>query len=99
MLTANGILVVASPYTWRPEYTPLENWIGGFQKVDFKYDHNKCKLFPEIKNFIKMKIMDKFQYKHKLDPTQGRREPLHRGRPEGDSDARSPSFARVKGSP
>lgn len=41
MLTANGILVVASPYTWRPEYTPLENWIGGFQKVDFKYDHNK----------------------------------------------------------
>ena len=41
MLTANGILVVASPYTWRPEYTPLENWIGGFQKVGFKYDHNK----------------------------------------------------------
>ena len=34
MLTPDGILVVASPYTWRPEYTPLENWIGGFQKVE-----------------------------------------------------------------
>ena len=42
MLTANGILVVASPYTWRQEYTPLENWIGGFQKVDFKYEHKQA---------------------------------------------------------
>ena len=37
MLSSDGILVVASPYTWRPEYTPLENWIGGFQKVDLKF--------------------------------------------------------------
>ena len=66
MLTANGILVVASPYTWRPEYTPLENWIGGFQKVDFKYDHNKPKPIPGIKNCLKIKVMHKFQYKHSL---------------------------------
>ena len=61
MLTANGILVVASPYTWRPEYTPLENWIGGFQKVHFRYDYNKCKLIPGIKNCFKIQIMHKFK--------------------------------------
>ena len=33
MLRQGGVLVVASPYTWRPEYTPMDKWIGGFQKV------------------------------------------------------------------
>ena len=32
MLSDDGILVVASPYTWKPEHTKPEHWIGGCQK-------------------------------------------------------------------
>lgn len=28
----NGLLVIASPYTWLQEHTPRKNWIGGFKK-------------------------------------------------------------------
>ncbi len=28
----NGFLVLLSPYTWLEEYTPKENWLGGFLK-------------------------------------------------------------------
>jgi putative 4-mercaptohistidine N1-methyltranferase len=31
-LNAGGILLVASPYTWLPEHTKRESWIGGFKK-------------------------------------------------------------------
>jgi len=24
-----GFLIICSPYTWLPEYTPKDNWIGG----------------------------------------------------------------------
>ncbi len=27
-----GLLVIASPYTWLEEYTPKEEWVGGFQQ-------------------------------------------------------------------
>ena len=27
-----GLLLIASPYTWLPEYTPRDAWIGGFKK-------------------------------------------------------------------
>jgi len=30
-LSENGILVLLSPYTWLEEYTPKQNWIGGYQ--------------------------------------------------------------------
>lgn len=30
----NGLLVILSPYTWLEEYTPKENWLGGFVKND-----------------------------------------------------------------
>ena len=30
-LVPGGYLVLFSPYTWLPEYTPKENWIGGIQ--------------------------------------------------------------------
>ena len=33
MLREGGLIVVASPYTWRPEYTAVEEWLGGFLKV------------------------------------------------------------------
>ena len=32
-IVAGGFLVLLSPYTWLPEYTPKEAWIGG-KKVD-----------------------------------------------------------------
>ncbi|MGS2744109.1 5-histidylcysteine sulfoxide synthase [Halomonas sp. LS-001] len=31
-INAGGILMIASPYTWLEEYTPKEEWIGGFKK-------------------------------------------------------------------
>ena len=31
-LNPNGILLIASPYTWLCEYTPKENWLGGYTK-------------------------------------------------------------------
>jgi putative 4-mercaptohistidine N1-methyltranferase len=31
-INAGGILLIASPYTWLEEYTPKEEWIGGFKK-------------------------------------------------------------------
>lgn len=31
-LNSGGVLVLTSPYTWIEEYTPKENWIGGFKK-------------------------------------------------------------------
>ena len=30
-LSENGILVLLSPYTWLEEYTPKQNWIGGYK--------------------------------------------------------------------
>ena len=29
-----GLLVIASPYTWLEEYTPREQWLGGFETDD-----------------------------------------------------------------
>lgn len=31
-LNPGGILLIASPYTWLPEHTKREEWIGGFKK-------------------------------------------------------------------
>jgi 5-histidylcysteine sulfoxide synthase/putative 4-mercaptohistidine N1-methyltranferase len=31
-LGAGGILVLASPYTWLPEFTAREKWLGGYRK-------------------------------------------------------------------
>ena len=30
----NGLLVLLSPYTWLEDYTPKENWLGGYMKND-----------------------------------------------------------------
>jgi len=29
MVAPGGLLVVASPYTWLPEYSPISSWVGG----------------------------------------------------------------------
>ena len=32
MLTEGGLLIIASPYTWKQEHTNIEHWIGGYLK-------------------------------------------------------------------
>lgn len=32
LVKPGGQLVIASPYTWLPEFTPPENWLGGFYR-------------------------------------------------------------------
>ena len=32
MLTDTGLLVISSPYTWKPEHTEPDNWIGGLER-------------------------------------------------------------------
>ncbi|WP_298450850.1 putative 4-mercaptohistidine N1-methyltransferase [uncultured Marinobacter sp.] len=33
----DGLLLIASPYTWLEEHTPKEKWVGGFQKDGENY--------------------------------------------------------------
>jgi len=33
-LNRGGLLVLSSPYTWREEFTPKDNWLGGFKYGD-----------------------------------------------------------------
>jgi len=32
LVRAGGQVILASPYTWLAEYTPQENWLGGFER-------------------------------------------------------------------
>ena len=32
LINHGGQLIITSPYTWLAEYTPKENWLGGFEK-------------------------------------------------------------------
>ena len=51
MLADNGLFIIASPYTWKPEHTKVENWIGGVLKEDkemFTVDGLKELLSPEL---------------------------------------------------
>ncbi len=34
LLNSGGQLIFTSPYTWMTEYTPRENWLGGFERED-----------------------------------------------------------------
>ena len=52
MLSENGLLIVSSPYTWKPEHTDIEKWIGGFSKdgeQKFTEDGLQGLLGPELK--------------------------------------------------
>ena len=31
LLNENALLVIASPYTWLDEYTPVDRWLGGYE--------------------------------------------------------------------
>jgi 5-histidylcysteine sulfoxide synthase len=51
MLRTGGLLIVSSPYTWRPEHTAVENWVGGYLKDGENYftiDGLKEALLPDL---------------------------------------------------
>ena len=59
MLSKTGILVISSPYTWKPEHTDLEKWIGGFVEKEekiYSQDGLEKLLGPEMKLFESQKI-------------------------------------------
>eukprot|EP00005_Dracoamoeba_jomungandri_P013319 CAMPEP_0174270650 /NCGR_PEP_ID=MMETSP0439-20130205/45202_1 /TAXON_ID=0 /ORGANISM="Stereomyxa ramosa, Strain Chinc5" /LENGTH=1467 /DNA_ID=CAMNT_0015360111 /DNA_START=1 /DNA_END=4405 /DNA_ORIENTATION=- len=32
LISEHGVLVISSPYTWLPEFTPRSEWVGGFKR-------------------------------------------------------------------
>lgn len=51
-LNPEGLLVLTSPYTWLPEFTPREEWLGGFSaagKDVFTLDGMKKVLAPNFR--------------------------------------------------
>jgi len=32
MIRSGGLLMLSSPYTWQEDYTPKQNWLGGFRE-------------------------------------------------------------------
>jgi len=53
----NGLLVLLSPYTWLEEYTPKENWLGGYIK-DNKEVSTLDTLKSELKDFELLETID-----------------------------------------
>ena len=59
MLSKTGILVISSPYTWKPEHTDPEKWIGGFVNNEenvYTQDGLEKLLGPEMKLLETQKI-------------------------------------------
>jgi len=51
MLREGGLLIIASPYTWKPEHTQVEKWLGGYLKDAENYftvDGLKEALMPDL---------------------------------------------------
>lgn len=51
MLSPGGLLIISSPYTWKPEHTAAEKYIGGFKKDGedrFTVDGLREMLSPEL---------------------------------------------------
>jgi|SRR5665213_321276 len=47
VLKPGGQLIITSPYTWLPEYTPRENWLGGFAR-----DGHQVHTFAALKEIL-----------------------------------------------
>ncbi len=54
----DGLLVILSPYTWLEDYTPKENWLGGFLK-----DNKEV----ETLDTLKENLQDKFELLETID--------------------------------
>eukprot|EP00090_Calanus_glacialis_P047225 TRINITY_DN9685_c0_g1_i1.p1 TRINITY_DN9685_c0_g1~~TRINITY_DN9685_c0_g1_i1.p1 ORF type:complete len:1465 (-),score=349.19 TRINITY_DN9685_c0_g1_i1:88-4482(-) len=51
MLREGGLLIIASPYTWKPEHTPNDKWLGGYLKDaenHFTVDGLKEAVMPDL---------------------------------------------------
>lgn len=47
LVKPGGQLIITSPYTWLTEYTPKENWLGGFER-----DGKRIKTLDTLKNLL-----------------------------------------------
>ena len=56
-LTKDGLLVLLSPYTWLEDYTPKENWLGGYIK-DNKEVYTLDTLKEHLKDFELLETID-----------------------------------------
>ncbi|RXK14412.1 methyltransferase [Halarcobacter mediterraneus] len=54
----DGLLVLLSPYTWLEDYTPKENWLGGYIK-----DNKEIKTLDTLKE----KLKDRFELIQTID--------------------------------
>lgn len=51
MLTKDGLLIISSPYTWKPEHTSPDKWIGGFKRDGedvYTVDGLRAALAPDL---------------------------------------------------
>ena len=51
MLKPGGLLIIASPYTWKPEHTAVEKWIREYlndAENYFTVDELKEAIMPEL---------------------------------------------------
>ena len=71
--TGYGLVVIASPYTWLEEYTPRDQWVGGFKKNGedfFTFDgmaemlapHFRLLVEPRSLPFVIRETRNKFQH-------------------------------------
>ncbi|WP_321311137.1 5-histidylcysteine sulfoxide synthase [Halarcobacter sp.] len=54
----NGLLVLLSPYTWLEDYTPKQNWLGGFIR-----DNKEVKTLDTLKENLE----DRFEFVDTID--------------------------------
>ena len=47
LMRSGGQLIITSPYTWTTEYTPKENWLGGFER-----DSQRVKTIGTLKELL-----------------------------------------------
>ena len=59
MVAPGGLLVISSPYTWSPEHTSTEHWVGGYLKDaenHFTVDGLKEALLPDFQLLEERKV-------------------------------------------
>lgn len=59
MLNKGGLLIISSPYTWKPEHTDPSKWLGGYQadgENKFTVDGLRAHLAPELVLLEELKV-------------------------------------------
>ena len=59
MLNRGGLLIISSPYTWKPEHTEPSKWLGGYQadgENKFTVDGLRAHLAPELVLLEELKV-------------------------------------------